>query len=69
MAIGQICFIGAIVMTKNTGVLTMFQFSSVIYGYLVSVLKYHEPINPICIVGGFLIIFGLGKIVLKDKNP
>ena len=36
-AIGQIAFIGAIKMTKNTGVLTTFSFNSVIVGYLVSV--------------------------------
>jgi drug/metabolite transporter (DMT)-like permease len=41
MTIGQICFIGATTMTKNTGVLTMFGFVSVIEGYLVSVFKYN----------------------------
>ena len=68
MAIGQILFIGSTIMTKNTGVLTMFQFVSVIYGYIVSVAKYNEPLNPFCIVGSFLILFGLGKIVLKPKQ-
>ena len=41
MTIGQITFIGATTMTKNTGVLTMFGFMSVIVGYVVSVCKYN----------------------------
>jgi len=41
MAIGQITFIGATIMTKNTGVLTMFVFVCVIVGYIVSVFRYN----------------------------
>lgn len=67
-AFSQIFFIGAIKMTKNTGVVTTFSFTSVIVGYLVSVIKYNEPINPVCIMGGGLILFGLLRIVLKDKT-
>ena len=54
-------------MTKNTGVVTTFSFNSVIVGYLVSVIKYNEPINPVCIVGAGLILVGLLRILLKDK--
>ena len=68
ITIAQITFIGATTMTKNTGVLTMFMFVGVIVGYLVSVFKYNEAINPICTAGAILIIFGLSKIVLKDKK-
>ena len=68
MTLGQITFIGATTMTKNTGVLTMFVFVCVIEGYLVSVLKYNEPVNPICIMGAILIIFGLAKIVLRTNK-
>jgi len=67
ITIAQITFIGATTMTKNTGVLTMFMFVGVIVGYLVSVFKYNEAINPICTAGAALIVFGLSKIVLKDK--
>ena len=69
MAISQIIFIGAITITRNTGVLTMFMFVSVIVGYLISVLRYNEEINPICTIGSILIIIGLSKIVLKEKTP
>ncbi len=68
IAFAQITFIGAMTMTKNTGVLAMFLFVGVIVGYLVSVFKYNEAINPICTIGALLIIFGLSKIVFKDKT-
>lgn len=67
LSISSISFIGAITMTKNTGVLTMFMFVGVIVGYMISVFKYNEAINPICIIGTVLIIYGLSKIVLKPK--
>jgi hypothetical protein len=54
-------------MVKNTGVLTILGFVSVIVGYIVSITKYKEQINPFCTIGGILIVFGLAKIVLKDK--
>jgi len=67
MVMGQLSFIGAITMVKNTGVLTILGFVSVIVGYIVSITKYKEQINPFCTIGGILIVFGLAKIVLKDK--
>ena len=67
MTIGQITFIGATTMTKNTGVLTMFGFVSVIVGYVVSVFKYNEAINPVCIFGAVFILIGLSRIAFKDK--
>jgi hypothetical protein len=65
MTFGQITFIGAITMTKNTGVLSMFGFVCVIEGYIVSIFKYNESINPFCVGGALMIVFGLAKIVLK----
>ena len=40
MVSGQLCFIGALTMNKNTGILTILSFVSVIVGYIVSVIKY-----------------------------
>lgn len=68
MALSQITFIGATTMTKNTGILTMFGFVSVFVGYIVSVFKYNEAVNPVCIFGAGFILLGLGRIVLKDKS-
>ncbi len=68
MVIAQIFFIGAITMTKNTGILTMLCFLSVIVGYFVSIVKYKEQINPFCSIGTLLIIFGLVKILFKGNE-
>jgi len=68
MVAGQICFIGSLTMTKNTGILTMLTFVSVIFGYFVSILKYKEEINPFCTIGTVLIVFGLAKILLKSNE-
>ena len=67
MAVGQMTYFGALLITKNTGNLTMMIFVSVVVGYVVSILRYNEAINPICLFGTVLIVFGLARIVLKDK--
>lgn len=68
MVISQLFFIGGITMSKNTGVLTMFGFISVVVAYIVSVVKYNETLNPFCTAGTILIVIGLAKIVLKKKE-
>lgn len=40
MAVSQILFIGALTMIKNTGVLTMLMFISVVVGYIISTIRY-----------------------------
>ncbi len=67
LAGGQMTYFGALLITKNTGNLTMMIFVSVVVGYVVSILRYNETVNPICLVGTALIVFGLARIVLKDK--
>lgn len=68
MAISQILFIGAIKMTQNTGVVTMLVFVGVIVGYIISVFRYNEQVNIICVIGAGLIVYGLKKILIKDKR-
>ena len=68
MVVGQICFVGSLTMTKNTGILTMLTFISVILGYLISIIKYKEQINPFCTIGTLLILLGLAKILLKSDE-
>lgn len=68
MVMGMFCFITAVTLTKNTGVLTMLLSLSVIFGYLVSIFRYGEQVNPISSLGTVLIIFGLSRIVF-NKEP
>jgi uncharacterized membrane protein len=63
MAIGQLSFNGALTLTKNFGLVTTLSFSSIIFGYLVSVVRYSEPVNPICTIGTLIIIVGIIFII------
>lgn len=67
MTIGQIAFIGATTLTKNTKVLIMFGFASVIEGNMMSAFKSNETINPICTLGTVFIVINLSRVVSKGK--
>lgn len=36
----------------------------VLFGYLVSIVRYHEKINGFCMTGSVLIIIGVIKVIL-----
>jgi drug/metabolite transporter (DMT)-like permease len=61
------CFIGAITISKQTGILTLFQFISVIIGYFVSIFRYNESLNILCIIGTIFLLIGLFKAVLNKE--
>jgi drug/metabolite transporter (DMT)-like permease len=65
MIIGQWMFIASLTMTKQTGVLNMFNFSTVIFAYLISVFRYHETPNFITNVGVLFVFFGVWKTVFN----
>ena len=41
LIIGQWFYIGSLTMVKDTGILNMLNVSTIIVGYLISILKYH----------------------------
>ncbi len=59
MAIGNILFIHGIKISTNTGLTTICISSAVVVGYLISVLRYNESINYICLMGSLCIVAGL----------
>ena len=59
MAVGNIMYIEALQIIPNPGLATLFLCSSVVVGYMVSILKYNEEINSICLIGSLFIISGL----------
>lgn len=70
IGIGQVIFTVSLTLTRNTGILTLFLSLSIIVGYSYSLIRYHENINPIAVLGGVLIITGLvAVILLKDNEP
>lgn len=69
MAVGQLCYIGALMMTKNMGLITTLSFSSIILGNLISILRYDEKVNFIGTLGSVCIIVGIVFIIrLKDTS-
>ena len=56
-------------MSTNYGTLTPFIFTSIIFGYVVSVVRYGEDINMICVVGALAIVMGIVNIVRNKDKP
>ena len=55
-------------MVKKTGILLMFGFINVIWGYLFSVYYYKESQNVFCIVGVVMIIFGVFQTIYSKDS-
>jgi drug/metabolite transporter (DMT)-like permease len=69
MTLAQLCVLYSLLLTRNYGMLTPFQFSTIIVGYLVSVLRYDEEVNILCATGAIAIIVGVIFIVkCKDRS-
>jgi len=64
----QILFVSAYNISKNAGILTMLCMLSIVTSYLISILKYHEEVNPICVLGLLLLCFGLIKIITNGTK-
>ena len=56
---GGLFMIKALLTTNNYGVLTPFMFCSILVGYMISVVRYDEKINIICLVGAIAIMTGI----------
>jgi drug/metabolite transporter (DMT)-like permease len=57
----QILFVSAIVLSKNTGITNLMCFLSIAVSYFVSLFRYGERLNEICLAGVILIFFGIFK--------
>lgn len=55
----------AVKMQKSTGNVTMIGLWSVILGYILSIVRYKEQINPIGLLGSILIISGVVLVLYK----
>ena len=65
ITMGLSAYVLALLLTKNYGTLTPFMFTSIIFGYLVSIFRYGEDVNVICLIGAVAIVVG---IVFNVKN-
>lgn len=65
IAVAQAFFMGALLLSKKSGPITMIGFVGVIISYLISVLRYHEPLSLFCVIGAFCALIGIYKTVIK----
>ena len=63
ITLGLLAFTYALLLTKNYGRLTPFMFTSILFSYMVSVLRYGEGINVICLMGAAAIVVGIVCLV------
>ena len=66
MSLGQLAVNQSLLMTKNYGLVTPFMFSSIISGYMVSVIRYGEEMNVICLMGAVSIVLGV-TFMIRSK--
>jgi hypothetical protein len=64
----QILYISAVNLTKNTGILTISNFLSILTSYFISFFQYEEPINIICVAGLGIIVYGVWTVVFKKDK-
>ena len=68
LSISVFLYVTALLMTKNTGNLTIIGFTGVIVGYGISLVRYGEPPNIIGILGSVGILVGLICILYKGSS-
>lgn len=69
VTLGLIGFAASLLMATNYALLTPFMFTSIIFGYLVSVLRYNEPVNIVCLLGAVAIVLGIVFNVRNKTKP
>ena len=69
MVLGQYMEVSAFLMTKKLRMVTLFQFSNIILGYVVSIVRYGEDVNILCLIGGVAIFLGVVFNIKLDDEP
>lgn len=64
-AIAQAFFMIALLLSRKSGPICMISFVSVIFSYFLSVLRYNEPLNFLCIIGSLVAGAGIYCVVIK----
>lgn len=65
IAIAQAFFMGALLLSKKSGPITMIGFVGVVISYMISVLRYHEPLSAFCVIGATCALIGIYKTVIR----
>ena len=67
-ALCQLFLIGSLMLSPNTGILTLTHFTNIIWAYLLSMLRYNEEQNIFCSIGVVLIVGGVSKTLFSKKD-
>jgi hypothetical protein len=63
----MLSFNASLTLTKHYGMVAPFQFASIIVGYFLSIFRYGEAINLVCVLGTMLICFGV-VFMLRERE-
>lgn len=65
LTIGMLGYNGALTITNRYAVVTPFQFTAIVMGYVVSIVRYGESVNIYCVVGAIAIALGVFFILMN----
>ena len=65
LAIGQFFMMHALLITKKTGIMSMIGFVGLAFSYFLSIFRYGEEVNWLCLSGTLLVLVGVAFIVIK----
>ncbi len=68
LAIGMLGYNGALTVTNRYTIVTPFQFTAILVGYLVSIVRYDESVNIYCVLGAIAIALGVIFILLNHPE-
>lgn len=65
----QTLYIAALRMSRNTGLVSIMGFSSIVMSYFISIFRYNEKPNIVTSIGVVLVMFGLWRTIFaKSKS-
>ena len=65
LAIGQFFMMHALLLTQKTGIMSMIGFTGLAFSYFLSIVRYGEEVNWICLSGTIFVLVGVAFIVMK----
>lgn len=68
MGLGETLFTLSLSIGNNVGLVSIVGYSTVVIAYILSILRYGERINAICMIGAIFVIGGVVKITFEKSK-
>jgi len=65
LAFCQAFFMSALLLSKKIGVISMVGYVGVAFSYFISIIRYGEPFNFICLIGTIFVATGVYRVIIK----